>query len=40
MLVDGFSSGAGEVVSCASANVTKLTLVTPIKDVIKFIWFV
>jgi hypothetical protein len=39
MVVDGFSSGAGEVVSWASASVTKLIPVMPIRDVINFIWF-
>lgn len=39
MVVDGFSSGAGEVVSWASASVIKLIPVMPIRDVINFIWF-
>ena len=39
MVVDGFSSGAGEVVSWASASVTKLIPVMPIRDVINFMWF-
>ena len=39
MVVDGFSSGAGGGVSWASASVTKLILVMPIRDVINFIWF-
>ena len=39
MVVDGFSSGAGGGVSWASASVTKLILVMPIRDVINFMWF-
>jgi hypothetical protein len=39
MVVDGFSSGAEEVVcsSCASTNVMKLEAAMPITDVINFI---
>ena len=39
MVVDGFSSGAGGGVSWASASVTKLIPIMPIRDVINFIWF-